>query len=238
MQKNLSPFVSDFTKEVKNCTWFFGGLIILVIASAVLLLAAGKTGSFISLNGYHPFIMNVFFINYTFVGDGIFAFCLIGFCFYQKKRQTAITLLVSFLLSGIIVQVIKNAVIAPRPKVFFEPGQYLYFIDSISRTGFSSFPSGHTATAFAIATVLVLMIKNKKWQLQVLIAAALVGYSRIYLAQHFLIDVIIGAAIGSLTGIASLYLVLNINGIRQTIAKWQGKKIKDEEQPSSTIQTA
>ena len=52
----------------------------------------------------------------------------------------------------------------------------------------------------------VLTTKNKNWQLIILFAALLVGYSRIYLAQHFLIDVIIGALLGCVSGLLSFLL--------------------------------
>ena len=147
---------------------------------------------FVQIHFYHPFWLNVFFINYTFIGDGIFALCLIAVLyFYFKQKKLAISLIYAFISSGFVVQIIKNLIHSPRPKLFFESGQYLFFIDGVTHSGKNSFPSGHTATAFAIATVLVVLMKNKNWQIPILFAAILVGYSRIYLAQHFLIDVIL-----------------------------------------------
>jgi membrane-associated phospholipid phosphatase len=199
---------------------YFAGLLFIVLLSTVFLLANGKSAAFIGLNAYHPFLLNVFFINYTFIGDGIFALCLIAaILFYFKRKQQGLALLYSFLISGLIVQLIKNLVDSPRPKLFFEAGQYLHFIDGVSLANNSSFPSGHTATAFAIATVMVMMMKDKSWQLLILIAAVLVGYSRIYLAQHFLLDVIIGAVIGSTSGIAAVYLAQNIKGLKRSFKK-------------------
>jgi membrane-associated phospholipid phosphatase len=154
------------------------------------------------------------------MGDGIFALCLIAATFfYYKKKQQGLALLYSFLISGFIVQLIKNLVDSPGPKLFFEAGQYLHFIDGVTLANSSSFPSGHTATAFAIATVLVMMMKDKTMQLFILIAAVLVGYSRIYLAQHFLLDVMIGAFIGSASGILAVYLTQHIKGIKRLLKK-------------------
>jgi membrane-associated phospholipid phosphatase len=199
---------------------YFTGLVTVLLLSFFFLVFQGKAAAFISLNSYHPFLLNVFFINYTFMGDGIFALCLTAaLLFYFKRKQQGIALLYSFLISGIAVQVIKNLVSAPRPKLFFEAGQYLHFIDGVSLANNSSFPSGHTATAFAIATVIVVMMKDKSWQLLILIATVLVGYSRIYLAQHFLLDVMIGAMIGSVSGVLAVYLATNIKGIKRSIKK-------------------
>jgi membrane-associated phospholipid phosphatase len=200
---------------------YFAGLLLVLFTATLMLIIDGKVASFVSLNAYHPFLLNVFFINYTFMGDGIFALCIVGLLFYYKKKQHAITMLYAFLISGIVVQVIKNLVGSPRPKLFFEAGQYLHFIDGVSLANNSSFPSGHTATAFGIATVLVLMLKNKTWQPHILISAVLVGYSRIYLAQHFLLDVMIGAIIGCTSGIAAFYLAKNIKAIKPSVKRWR-----------------
>lgn len=213
---------------------YFTGLIAVLLFSSLFLLINGKAAAFISLNSYHPFFLNVFFINYTFVGDGIFALCLIAtILFYYKRKQQGLALLYSFLISGIAVQIIKNLTNAPRPKLFFEAGQYLHFIDGVSLANNSSFPSGHTATAFAIATVMVVMMKDKSWQLLILIATVLVGYSRIYLAQHFLLDVMIGAMIGSASGILSVYLAKNIKGIRRSIKKMHRLSPNTSSSPSA-----
>ena len=199
---------------------YLTGLIAIVIFSFFYLLINGKEAAFISLNSYHPFWLNVFFINYTFMGDGIFAIFLIASVFfYFKRKKLGFSLLYSFLISGIAAQILKNLVSSPRPKLYFEPGTYLNFIDGVTLSGNSGFPSGHTATAFAIATVLALMLKNKKLQLLILVAAALVGYSRIYLAQHFLLDVIVGACIGSISGIAAVYIGNNVIGIKLSFKK-------------------
>jgi membrane-associated phospholipid phosphatase len=238
MRKIQSYPPKNIAREIKRCNLYFGGLTFLLIFSSAFLLINGKAGSFLSLNSYHPFAFNVFFINYTFMGDGIFTICLILFCFYRKQHRHATALLASFLLSGIIVQLIKNLVYSPRPRAFFEEGQYLFFIEGVSRTGYSSFPSGHTATAFAIATVFILLLKNKKWQLPVLLAAVLVGYSRIYLAQHFLIDVVIGSLIGSLSGIAAFYLAINAKKLIHTFRRFQNKEAAETEQATASIQAA
>ena len=61
---------------------YFIGLLASLLTAAVFLLANGKAATFISLNSYHPFLLNIFFINYTFMGDGIFALCLVAVMFF------------------------------------------------------------------------------------------------------------------------------------------------------------
>ncbi|MEJ0102970.1 MAG: hypothetical protein WDO19_10605 [Bacteroidota bacterium] len=65
MEKNQAHFTNNIIPGIKKCDWYFGGLMIILSASALLLLLTGKAKSFIFLNSYHPFLLNVFFINYT-----------------------------------------------------------------------------------------------------------------------------------------------------------------------------
>jgi membrane-associated phospholipid phosphatase len=69
---------------------------------------------------------------------------------------------------------------------------------SNSALGFnSSFPSGHTITAFAIATVFADRYRRHRWVPWVAYGAAtLVGFSRVTLQSHFPADVFAGAALG------------------------------------------
>ena len=60
----------------------------------------------------------------------------------------------------------------------------------------NSFPSGHSVSAFCAAVVITFVTKEKYWGTFMLIIAALVAYSRMYLSEHFLIDVTAGSALG------------------------------------------
>jgi membrane-associated phospholipid phosphatase len=197
---------------VKQRALFFGSFIALMIAGTLFLLIAGKAGSFFFFNKHHFSCPDSIMEYYTNVGNGLFVICLALICFFiYKQRQLGLTLLYSFLSSGIMVQLVKNIHNSHRPQLFFteSPGGYAayqqYFIKGIDFAYNNSFPSGHTATAFAAATVCALML-NKKWQGAVLLAAILVGFSRIYLGQHFLLDVLVGALIGVTCGIGCVYL--------------------------------
>jgi membrane-associated phospholipid phosphatase len=65
------------------------------------------------------------------------------------------------------------------------------------KNGYHSFPSGHTAAAFAFFGIL--FFANRRHRPWALLAAAGIGWSRIYLNVHHLSDVMVGALVGLTT---------------------------------------
>jgi membrane-associated phospholipid phosphatase len=101
----------------------------------------------------------------------------------------ALTLLASTTFANLVA---KKAVRAPRPKLRGLPHRKL------NRTPTSaSFPSGHTATAAALATGV--WVSNPKRG--IIIAALAVGYSRLHVGAHWFSDVITGNLVGVLIGL-------------------------------------
>ncbi len=98
-------------------------------------------------------------------------------------------------VSGIIVDLLKVIVGRPRPKLLFATGTYEFSWIGLSADHWS-FPSGHAATAAALATALWCL-----WPQPVLfyvIGAALVAASRVVMGAHYLSDVVMGAFVGVL----------------------------------------
>jgi undecaprenyl-diphosphatase len=69
-------------------------------------------------------------------------------------------------------------------------------------SGTHSFPSGHTATSFACATVLSAFAP--RWRVPFFLLATLIGLSRVYNAMHYPTDVLAGALLGVLTALLLL----------------------------------
>ncbi len=180
---------------------FFIGFLIFFTFSFYVLFAYSKIEGFYLLNPFHTEFLNFLFIYFTYLGDGIFCVIIGILVFIFKDRTIGLLIIAGYALSGIIAQVLKYFVVEARPAVLLKDSTYPYFIDNVTLHNFHAFPSGHTASAFALAATLCFATKNKNSSLLFLAGAILVGYSRIYLAQHFMDDVLAGAVIGIMSSI-------------------------------------
>lgn len=191
-----------------NLPYIFGFIVFLFFASGFLFISNDRD-AFLKLNSYHHPGLDTFFNFYSFLGNGVFSLIIAALFFMKRKLLLGMQVLSAYLISGIAVQIIKNLVYAPRPKLIFESSVYNHFIDGVTLSGTTAFPSGHAASAFALATILAFYTKNKSASLVYLLAAILAGYSRLYLGQHFLADIIMGALIGVITSFLILSYMTN-----------------------------
>ena len=150
---------------------------------------------------WFPYIVCVILLLFSRIGDGVFASA-------------------AMILSALTTQLFKNIINAPRPIKWFElnmPDVQLPFTPGVEVHSWFSFPSGHTTSFFALAFVLCVIFtrsprnpRNPRslmsprtyracsylMQTALFFLAALGGYSRIYLSQHFARDVFAGILVG------------------------------------------
>lgn len=125
----------------------------------------------------------------------------------KKLQRDGCELLISIGSATLVSELMKSTVRRRRPAEKY-PNDV--FPNTISVARGRSFPSGHTALAFATATTLAL--QYKKWYVTVpaFVWAGTVGYSRMYLGKHYPSDVLMGAAIGVGGGYLSHWLTQKI----------------------------
>lgn len=107
--------------------------------------------------------------------------------------------LLSVLLASAIVSLaLKYSIVRARPFENYPD------IEKLSEAGNSSFPSGHTIEAFAIAFAISILFQKRKYIIAIFLWALLIAYSRMALGVHYPSDVIAGILIGSVTSYIAL----------------------------------
>ena len=151
----------------------------------------------IAINSESNGAADVFFKYLTFLGDGrmitVYALILVFISY-----RSVLILLISNLFTGGITLLLKIYVFNDvlRPLKYFENIYQLRLVPGVDVYLHNSMPSGHTAVAFCSFTTFSLLSKNKSLGFLFFLIAGLIGFSRIYLSQHFLNDVLIGSLIG------------------------------------------
>ena len=170
----------------------------ILILQGIQQVMSGETGQALS----------VFFSRYLVF---VFAFLVAILGFWRKRRNlrkivyeatwAALIAMVLATVSGQFIGRIRPFIADASVKVLIPPPLTIY-----------SFPSGHTATAFAAAVVLV--YGSPGIGMLALLAATLIGLGRMATGVHYPTDVLAGALLGSLVGVIVHYVKL-----RQTIKK-------------------
>ncbi len=169
-----------------------------VIAGVMVWMQEKGTAVLFFNRNYHP-LLDVLFKFTTYLGDGLVAIPFIVAVIIFKNIYRGIILLSSVLLSFLVVQILKLYAFPEmvRPKEYFKNPIKLYYVEGVEIHSYNSFPSGHSAQAFSIFLLLAIFTKNKNWGLVYFVLALMVTLSRMYLAQHFLIDTYFGALVAT-----------------------------------------
>ena len=201
--------IDRFSKNLTSYHWLLWGFLFLL---GNLFLAIFQNSNFsIIINASHNNFLDQFFKYITFLGDGRFVF-LIALIYLFANKKYGISILISLIINTILIQVLKRVVFSNRfrPSFYFknliEDGSW-NMIDGVELYEKFSFPSGHTASIFCLCMSICIFMKKKYFPLLLVLLAYIVGFSRIYLSQHFLIDVLAGALIGSLIPILTFKYV-------------------------------
>ncbi len=165
---------------------------------------------FVSQNVGNP-ILDIIMQSITESGD---TFYMLGFgvitLIIKKTRRIGITLMILIVLSTLLTGYIKCGVDRDRPDFQYEG---VYFPVEISRDTFAlfcegganaSFPSGHAARSMVFGIVLAFVLSERFPRGCYLLFSypILVSISRVYVLQHFPMDVFGGAVLGiMLTGV-------------------------------------
>jgi len=186
----------SITDVFKQINFLFIPYLIVLAACLIIATVFTKEQIYFTFNSWHFTYGDVFFALWTNMGDGgVCVVITIGLLFFSYRKGFLMG--TSFILTSVVAQVLKRIVATDRPVLFYkEQFSKIYLVKGVDMLETLSFPSGHTTSAFTAAVVLTYITPRKAWGLVFFILAVLVGYSRMYLSEHFFEDVVGGSAIG------------------------------------------
>lgn len=119
----------------------------------------------------------------------------LGLAILWRRASVLIAVALADVAADSLTGALKAATGVERP-----PLRYAHPDALVAVPGDSSFPSGHTSTSFACATVLSFFVPRAAPAFYLLALA--IGFSRIYVGVHWPLDVLGGAVLGLAVGLA------------------------------------
>lgn len=188
-------------RDYRNATLFS---ITLALMAGLFLFIYGKEHSFLIINEHNTPAFDYFFEYWTYLGDGIIWIPLFIYVAIWKK-EFFITILASLIICTVITHFLKRVVFPHQMRPIVVIGkEHVRTIKGVIIHTSNSFPSGHTSTAFTLALLMAFIVKGRFWVYFFPLVAFFVGYSRVYLAQHFVTDVFAGMLVGIISSYLSL----------------------------------
>jgi len=180
-----------------NNAAFLGPYLFVAFLSLIWALTFDKLTLHLFLNQFHTEFLDVLFPIVTHLGDGITVAVISALLLFVNFRW-AFFLGSASLLNSLVVQFLKRGVFEDhfRPFYYFKESEGFHLLEGVEMHERFAFPSGHTAAAFCLYFGLSLLVKNPVIKGALFFVALLASYSRIYLSQHFVEDVLFGSVIG------------------------------------------
>jgi len=191
----------------KNLFIASGLTLFFITLTGTCVALTGKSGSFLLINGYHTPSADYFFRYYTYAGDGMM-WVPVALYVLLINRKYILLVAAGILISTLLTHLLKRVIFAEdlRPIAHLAADFKVHIIEGVKMNRLHSFPSGHTAQAFTMALLLVYLFNKRPLAILLPCLALLVGYSRVYLGQHFVTDVLGGICIGLLSAVLSILL--------------------------------
>ncbi|HKS23098.1 MAG TPA: phosphatase PAP2 family protein [Thermoanaerobaculia bacterium] len=106
-----------------------------------------------------------------------------------RWKEYALEMTIAGAGAGLLAQIVKYTALRTRPEIWLGPFHH-------ARASATSFPSGHTVGAFALAGVLLFAFPSRTLRVVAVLIAVAIGLSRILAFRHWTSDVVASAALG------------------------------------------
>ena len=222
----------SITTTYKQTLPFLVPTIVLALILGVMLLVLPQAELHLTLCQPHTAFLDSLVPIVTNLVDWLPYLVVLILLFYRAGWATYLAS--NLLLSTLIVQPIKHIVHAPRPLTWFAenmPDVTLPLVEGVKMNHWLSFPSGHTTTFFVLffSLSIILCAENIKGKnilsFICFLCASFGAYTRIYLSQHFALDIFAGILIAILSTLI-LYFFLVRRTQNTCFWGWNVRKLR------------
>ena len=172
---------------------FWLPITILFFLLAIIVFGESNQSLFFTINNFSQYTGTVFWQHMTLAGDVLTLLMLI-MIFIGRHAKLLWSLFTAALVCGVVVQSMKWGIQNPRPTALLDAGSYTLIGPALSST--YSLPSGHTASATVIFTVIALYMRAPLIWIAAVLLFIGAGMSRIVLGVHWPLDVLSGIGVG------------------------------------------
>lgn len=220
------------TLDMKCLLPFLVPTLVLALVLGIVLFLMPKAELHLALCQPHTRFWDALVPVFTNLVDWLPYVTVVLLLFYRAGWATFLAS--NLLLSTLIVQPIKHIVHAPRPLTWFAenmPDVTLPLVEGVRMNQWLSFPSGHTTTFFVLffSLSIILCAENIKGKtiLSILcfLCASFGAYTRIYLSQHFALDIFAGILIAVCSTLV-LYYFLVLKTRNTQFWDWRVQKLR------------
>jgi len=146
------------------------------------------------------------FVAFTVMGMLAVSLMAAPLLYAKGKRDSAFDLAVSVIIASVLVELIKIVTARDRPFESLDDSVRTISFYGLAESTGSSFPSGHAARMFVVATVISLNVRIPG-RVTAFLVAAMVAVSRVYLGLHWPTDIVAGAVLGVAVALVFALLV-------------------------------
>lgn len=202
----------------KNKT-YFQLYLVFFFALFIYVLKAEPLEATLYFGAHRSSIGDAFFKFVTTLGEVYPFIAFTIFYLWNHRPLTARKMALSGIFILLITSLLKEVFSHDRPAIFIDKMlqlssfQYVEGIEILR--GATSFPSGHTAGAFAVWSLFAFQLQSPILKTLCLVIAILVGISRVYLTQHFPEDVLFGSTIGIAAALFIEYIIEHLEVRKQ-----------------------
>jgi membrane-associated phospholipid phosphatase len=184
--------------------------------AALLALTGLNAPLFLAVNAAARALPDDFWACATALGDTLPA-CALLLPLIARRPDAAAAALITVLIAALMSQLLKYGLALPRPAAALAPESFHIIGPRLSGR---ALPSGHSTAAFAVAALVGGHSLAWRAWLPILACAAWVAVSRLAVGAHWPTDILVGAALGWLSGFLGLHLAACCRACRTRAGHW------------------